>query len=257
MKTQTSFVPRASLALMGSALLTGLLVACGGGHGEESKNVKADTAAVIRVVTTVVKAGPFEDWGQYSADLRGVDDAVLTGPAPTGGRVHKVSDIGTIVKKGQPLCDIDSELYQAQLKQAEAAVALAQGESDRAKDNVREGYLGKAAGDKAELDLQAARAALFLARRAYADSRCEAPFAGMLVSRSIEKFQMAGPNAPTVRVAALARLEDSAPNSCCCKTAQNRLQDVLRASTALWSHATAWSPRACASRTPVIPSAPV
>jgi membrane fusion protein (multidrug efflux system) len=154
-----------------------------------------------------VQAKPYEDWGQYSADLRGVDDAVLTAPAPGGGRVHTIADVGRSISKGQALCDIDAELYQAQLKQAQAAVELAVGESDRAKQNVKEGFVGKAATDKAELDLQGARAALFQARRAYADSRCEAPFAGVLVSRFIEKHQSAAPGTPTVRVAALARLE--------------------------------------------------
>jgi membrane fusion protein (multidrug efflux system) len=211
MNTQTHPLARIAILAAGllatTGLLTGLLTACGGGHGEESKKVTADTAAVIRVVTTVVKARAFEDWGRYSADLRGADDAVLTAPAPTGGRVNMIADIGKTVSKGQALCDIDAELYLAQLRQAEAAVELAGGEAARAKENVRDGFVGKAATDRAQLDLQAARAALFQAKRAYADSRCEAPFSGMLVSRFVEKFQSAAPGAPTVRVAALARLE--------------------------------------------------
>lgn len=207
MNNQTRHYSRAAGLTAGVAALTVLFTACGGGHGDTSKKVLADTTAVIRVVTTVVKARAFEDWGQYSADLRGVDDAVLTAPAPMGGRVNMIADIGKTVSKGQALCDIDTELYLAQLRQAEAAVQLAQGETDRAKDNVRDGFVGKAATDKAQLDLQAARAAHFQAKRAYADSRCEAPFSGMLVSRFIEKYQAAAPGAPTVRLAALSRLE--------------------------------------------------
>jgi membrane fusion protein (multidrug efflux system) len=204
---RAAITTKATAAVAALAALTGLLVACGGGHEEVSKKVTADTSAVIRVVTTVIKARAFEDWGQYSADLRGVDDAVLAAPMPTGGRVNMVAEIGKAVNKGQALCDIDAELYQAQLRQAEAAVELARGEAERAKENVRDGYLGKAATDKAELDLQAARAALFQARRAYADSRCEAPFAGVLVSRFVDKHQVAAPGTQTVRVAALSRLE--------------------------------------------------
>jgi membrane fusion protein (multidrug efflux system) len=207
MNTQTRQYSRLATLVAGFAALTVLVTACGGGHGEDSKKVTADTAAVIRVVTTVVKPRAFEDWGQYSADLRGVDDAVLTAPVPGGGRVNMIADIGKTVAKGQALCDIDTELYQAQLRQAEAAVELAKGEADRAQDNVRDGFVGKAATDKAQLDLQAARAAHFQAKRAYADSRCEAPFSGMLVSRFVEKFQSAAPGASTVRIAALGRLE--------------------------------------------------
>ena len=212
MNTLKTNVPRAALPYAALAVLTGLLVACGGGDDGKavkpnSKKLTADTSAVIQVVTTVVQARPFEDWGDYSADLRGVDDAVLTAPAPTGGRVIKVSDVGTVVSKGQALCDIDSELYQAQLKQAQAALDLAKGEIDRARNNVKEGFVGKAVLDKAELDYQGARVAHFQAKRAYEDSRCQAPFAGVLASRSIEPFQSVGPGAATVRVAALGRHE--------------------------------------------------
>src|SRR5690606_13581010 len=65
----------------------------------------------------------------------------------------------------------------------------------------------KAVLDKAQLDYQGASVALLQAKRAYEDSRCQAPFAGVLVSRSIEEFQSVPPGAPTVRIAALERLE--------------------------------------------------
>jgi membrane fusion protein (multidrug efflux system) len=195
-----------------AAVAASVLIAACGGNKEENKEenakkVSADTSAAISVVTTVVDAVPFEDWGTYSADLRGTDDAVLTAPAPGGGRVNKVSAVGTTVAKGQALCDIETDLYQAQLKQAQAAFDLAEGEIDRAKSNVAQGFVGKAVQDKAELDFQGARVALFQAKRAYESSRCQAPFAGVLVSRTVEQFQSVGPGAPTVRVAGLSRLE--------------------------------------------------
>jgi Cu(I)/Ag(I) efflux system membrane fusion protein len=93
------------------------------------------------------------------------------------------------------------------LKQAQAAYDLAEGEIERAKSNVAQGFVGKAVQDKAELDFQGARVALFQARRAYESSRCQAPFAGVLVSRSMEQFQTVAPGAPTVRIAGLSRLE--------------------------------------------------
>ena len=102
-----------------------LIAACGGKKdkkaGEDSKKVYADSTKAISVVTTVVQPVPFEDWGTYSAELRGTDDAVLAAPGPAGGRVNKVSSVGTVVSKGQALCDIEADLYGAQLKQAQAA----------------------------------------------------------------------------------------------------------------------------------------
>jgi membrane fusion protein, multidrug efflux system len=139
--------------------------------------------------------------------LRGAEDVVLTAPSPGGGRVLSLAETGTRVARGDALCDIDGELYESLLKQAQAAVDLAKGERDRTRENVKQGFLGKAALDKAELDFQNARAALAQARRAHADSRCEAPFAGVLVSRFIDRHQTAPPGAPTVRVADLRVLE--------------------------------------------------
>ncbi len=173
---------------------------------EEVTKVTADTAAVIRVVAATVEPRAFEDWGQYSADLRGADDAVLAAP-PAGGRVNQVSEVGRTVAVGQALCDIESEKYQAMQLQAKAAQDLAQGELERMKNNVDKGYVGKAVLDKAQLDFQSARVAMLQAQRAYEDSRCQAPFSGMLVSRSIERFQNAAPGSPTVRISGLARLE--------------------------------------------------
>ncbi|MCD6024082.1 MAG: efflux transporter periplasmic adaptor subunit [Fibrobacteria bacterium] len=198
------------LTLAGLAVTAALLAACGGEKKEDPSKVKkvtADTANAVSVVTVVVHPRAFEDWGTYSADLRGADDAVLTAPAPGGGRVNKVTVVGANVTKGQALCDIDAELYGAQLKQAQAAVELAKGELDRAKNNVAQGFVGEAVLSKAELDYQAARVALLQSQRAYESSRCQAPFSGVLVSRSIEQFQTAAPGTPTLRVAGLSRLE--------------------------------------------------
>jgi len=161
----------------------------------------------IHVVTTVVEPRAFEDWGSYSADLRGTDDVVLTAPMAGGGRVDKVSEVGGTVAKGDALCDIESERYHAIALQAQSAMDLAQGELDRTKNNVEKGYVGKAMMDKANLDYQNARVAVLQAQRAYQDSRCEAPFAGVLVSRFVDAFQTTAPGMPIVRVANLSTLE--------------------------------------------------
>jgi len=191
-----------------AGLLVGVALLAGCKHKEEAANkISADTTLSIHVVTTVVEPRSFEDWGSYSADLRGIEDVVLTAPQAGSGRVNQITDVGANVTKGQALCDIDSDRYHALLMQAQSAVDLAQGELDRTKNNIDKGFVGKATLDKAQLDFQNARVALLQAQRADADSRCEAPFAGLLVSRFVEHFQNAMPGTPTVRVANVANLE--------------------------------------------------
>lgn len=191
-------------ALVALALLAG----CGKkdeGH-DKAEEGKADSTATVRVVAAPLTVIPFEDWGNYSADLRGSDDATLAAPMQ-GGRVASVVEVGKAVKAGQALCDIESARYFAMLQAAKSAVEVAKGESDRQKVNVEKGFVGKAVLDQAELQFQQARVAMLQAQRAYEDSRCQAPFTGVLVSRLIERFQTVAPGAPTVRVAATTRLE--------------------------------------------------
>lgn len=187
--------------------LASLLAACGGkaGEGEGGAASKPADSASVRVVASPVQSRSFEDWGAYSAELRGSQDAVLT--AAAGGRVENVDQVGKAVKAGQALCDIESSRYQAMLLQARSGLEMAKGEMDRQKVNVEKGYVGKAVLDKAELDFQTARVSVLQAQRAYEDSRCQAPFNGILVSRFVEPFQTVAPGAPTVRIATVDRLE--------------------------------------------------
>jgi len=115
--------------------------------------------------------------------------------------------VGTAVKAGEALCDIDGDKYDAALKAAEAQVEVTKGDLDRATVNVEKGSLGRSALDGANLAYQNARMLLASAKRAYEDSRCQAPFDGVMVSRSIEKYQSLPPGAPTVRLSRMDRFE--------------------------------------------------
>jgi RND family efflux transporter MFP subunit len=192
---------------LGLALIAVLsLAGCKKKEGAGKEEAKAPSAEAIHVVVSVAQSHAFEDWGAYSADLRGTDDATLTAPMQ-GGRVNQISEVGKAVKAGQGLCDIESAKYNALLMAAKSAVDVAKGEQERQKVNVEKGFVGKAVLDQAELAFQQARVNQLQAQRTYEDSRCQAPFSGVLVSRHIERFQTVAPGAPTVRLAATGRLE--------------------------------------------------
>lgn len=174
------------------------------GHSADIKK-SADTAR-IKVIVHDLTESDFEDWGTYSADLRGREDANLTAPA-LGGRVSSIRPIGTFVKAGDALCDIDGEKYEVSLQAAQAQVDVAKGDLERAKVNVEKGSLGRSVIDAANLAYQNARMNKATAQRAYEDCRCQAPFDGVLVSRSIERFQTVTPGMPTVRLSRLDQLE--------------------------------------------------
>jgi membrane fusion protein, multidrug efflux system len=174
--------------------------------GPEAAGKHPADSAVVRVIVADVKERTFEDWRSYSADLRGIEDAVLIAPFQ-GGRVNSVRHVGSRVSEGETLCDIDTAKYEAALDAARSQVEMTKGDLDRAMINVENGSLGRSALDGATLAFHNARMALATAKRAFEDCRCQAPFDGILVSRSIEKYQTVSPGVPTMRIARIDRLE--------------------------------------------------
>lgn len=188
------------------AALPLFLAACEGKEKEVEQVKSVDTAA-IEIVSARIVAGPFEDWGVYAADLRGADDAVLVTSA--AGTLRSVVEVGTRVKSGQPLCDIESDRYRAQLDAARAGMEAAKASMEVARKNVEAGSLGKAALDLAQSQYHGAEAQFLGARKQFEDSRCEAPFAGVVASRMVNRFQAIGPGTPMVRVVRDDQLEAS------------------------------------------------
>jgi membrane fusion protein (multidrug efflux system) len=195
------------LAALCGVLLT--LAACDGQkvkNGHDAAAKPQVDSSLVKVVVADIKETPFEDWGSYSADLRGIEDANLIAPFQ-GGRVNSVKEVGTRFKQGDALCDIDGDKYGAALEAAKAQVEVTKGDLDRAKANVENGSLGRSALDGANLAFQNSRVLMATARRAYEDCECQAPFDGVLVSRFIERHQAVGPGAVTVRVSRVNELE--------------------------------------------------
>lgn len=189
-----------------AAVLSGFSACKKAGDKEAPAAGGRSDSAAVSVVVSEIKARPFEDWGSYSADLRGIEDVYLTAPYQ-GGRVGSVRDVGVKVRQGEPLCDIDADKYEAALSAANAQVDVAKGELERAKTNVENGSLGKSALDGANLAYQNARMLQASAKRAFEECKCQAPFDGMMVSRSIDKYQSVNPGMPTVRLARIDQLE--------------------------------------------------
>ncbi len=97
---------RVVCAVTASALCVALCAATGGCRGKgrpDAGSVRATAdSAGITVVVAEVHEVPFEDWGSYSAELRGIEDATLTAPAQ-GGRVNWRKEVGTRFKTGDTL----------------------------------------------------------------------------------------------------------------------------------------------------------
>lgn len=187
------------------AMMPLLLVACG--KKEEHTQVKAATTdtSSVEVVTTTLQSISYEDWGTYPADLRGAEDAVLVSSA--SGMLRSVSEVGRRVAPGQALCDIESDRYGAQLDAAKASMDAAQTSMEVARKNVEAGSLGKVSLDAAAAQYHSAKAQYMGARKLWEDSRCQAPFGGIVASRMVNRWQAVGPGTPMLRLVRNDRLE--------------------------------------------------
>jgi membrane fusion protein (multidrug efflux system) len=192
-----------------AAITAAIVGGCSGSskeHAEKSSENKAADTTSISVVVSEIALSNFEDWGSYSAELRGSEDAYLNAPAQ-GGRVKSIKAVGSYVKSGDALCDIEGDIYEAALLTAQAQLDVAKGDYERTKVNVEKGSIGRSALDGANLAYQNAKMNVVTAKRAYDASRCEAPFDGVIVSRSVERFNSVGPGTPTLRLSKLSQLE--------------------------------------------------
>jgi membrane fusion protein (multidrug efflux system) len=210
-----------------TAAATAALVLAGCNKPEEGKKEKSEDrtmvtsidTAVVPVVAKTLQGIPWSDWASYSADLRGSEDAVLVTSA--AGVVGSVQEVGHGVRSGQALCDIESDRYRVQYEAAKAAVdanhasqVSTKGDLDRTKANVDAGSLGKAALDGVTAQYaglvaqgKAAEAQALAAKKQYEDSRCQAPFDGIVATRLVNRWQSVQPGTQTLRLVRNDRLE--------------------------------------------------
>jgi len=171
---------------------------------EKTGIASSDTASVTAVVAEI-KGVPWSDWGSYSADLRGVDDAVLVTSA--AGVVHSIAAVGKHVGAGQALCDIESDRYKAQLDAAKAGWDAAKSQLEITRKNVDAGSVGKTALEGLNAQTFSAQAQYLGAKKMYEDSRCQAPFAGIVANRLVNQWQAVGAGTPMMRIVKVERLE--------------------------------------------------
>ena len=182
-----------------------------------------DVATDLRpkVRSHLVEGVGFSDAMRLSATLQAVQSAILSPKSP--GRVERVNvRIGDAVKAGEILLEIDRSDYIQGLKEAEAAVALAEVQARQARSSLErfEALHGKAAVTDAQLEevqaasgladaqLLRAEAGQQVAENRLAETRLRAPFSGFVIARNVERGEMMGGPAqqPPIMLADLARV---------------------------------------------------
>ncbi|WP_374666421.1 efflux RND transporter periplasmic adaptor subunit [Ramlibacter sp.] len=149
----------------------------GGGPGGGPQRPPAVEVARVEVVRLT-------DDAQAVGSLRSRQSVVLR--PEVSGRVSQILfRDGERVRKGQLLVQLDDQLPQAQVKQAEAELSIARANHKRNQELVEQKFIAQRAVDESAANLEVAEAKLALARATLARLRIVAPFDGITGIRNV------------------------------------------------------------------------
>ncbi len=180
------------------------LFACQGAKKEETAKTNAFGATPVKVFQVVKQK--ISEKLTYTGALEAWQNITIT--PDIGGRVAKIYvEEGQPVQKGQLLAEMDVESFQLQLKQAEAAQAVAEANLKNTSRNkermdrlLQERAVSeqqyeqvKLAYDAARAQLDQAQAAVNMARHTLDVSIMKAPFSGIIASKNAKVGDVINP----------------------------------------------------------------
>lgn len=207
---------RKSIRIAAVGLAAALALASCAQKAAESAKEQARSVSVVTVASREIQGGL-----AASGALVPREDVAIF-PQITGYRVAKVLvDVGSWVKAGQPLVQLDDVLLRAQLTQQEALAAQQKSLADEAQDQANRvagldnaGLLSKEQIDQRRF---AAKAALAQARAQDAAANdvrtrksltvVRAPFSGLIIERNARFGDMSGATTPLFRLARDGQVE--------------------------------------------------
>lgn len=201
--TDRKDVFRPALAILGAAALLLSLSACG---GKTTDTAAATVSSAIPVKVAPAARTTVRETLSYTGTVEAGQKINIT--PETGGKVARILvEEGQRVAKDQLLAELDTSAIELQLKQTEAALAVAQANfANTAKNKERMVRLlaekavsdtqyeqVKLADDAARAQVDQAQAAVNLARHGLNVSRMQAPFAGLVASKNSQVGDVVNP----------------------------------------------------------------
>jgi membrane fusion protein (multidrug efflux system) len=178
------------LSLARQLVLLALLAAAGGGGwlwlggGEPAAVERGNEARPVPVRVAEARLGRIEEAIEAVATTRAVQAIAIV---PTvAGRVASIDFVpGQTVNAGATLVTLDSEAERAAVAEAEAMLADARGQHERAEALARTRAVPRARVDELRAAYLATEARLEVARKRLADRRIVAPFDGVMGLREV------------------------------------------------------------------------
>jgi RND family efflux transporter MFP subunit len=178
------------------SMVTLSLAACGGGDAPGAIP-RTETPLAVTVVT----ASYGEGTERHLAHIESDDVAALA--TRTSGIIRRIAvDVGSRVRAGDLLVELDQADVEARIAAARAQANLARTGFRRVENLARDGAASRAELDQAEAALSAAEAALAEAEAQTAYVTIRAPFDGVITERRASAGDLAAPGHPILVLAA-------------------------------------------------------
>jgi HlyD family secretion protein len=208
--------PRRVAALATALAALSLTAGCGAKKATPSAQTQARSVSVVLVAPRAIQGGLTASGGLVPRE----DVAII--PEISGYRVTRVlTDAGAWVRAGQPLVQLDDVLIRSQLTQQQALAAQqkvlaseAAEQAERVKGLDNAGLLSKEQIDQRRFAAKAAVAQAEAQQAAANDVRTRealtvvrAPFAGLIIERTVRFGDLSGNTTPMFRLARDGRIE--------------------------------------------------
>lgn len=203
-------------------LCTIVLTACGDSRNgaDGTDGLPADSSQAVPVVTHVIRKGDVADRIPATGTVFPLHDVTVS--AQTAGAITQILvEVGDRVKKGAALMQIDPELKELALQQAEARLIEARAAFEKAKtDFTRNKKLHETQDisdyifENVRLQMESAKAAYLtaeanvkMAKRQLRDARVESPVDGFIAARFVDLGSTVAPGAPIAKVVDISRVK--------------------------------------------------
>lgn len=198
-------VLRSATLVLVAILTLPALGGCGASDAEARRDQRPSTPAAL-VELGPVQVGSIERRWTAVGSLR-ADESVIVRPEITGRIIDIGFQEGQQVSKGAMLFALDASVFEAEVAQARANLALAERNARRAEELYERQLIPTAERDTTVASLDVNRAALQLAQAQAAKTVIRAPFSGRAGLRSAAIGDYVNPGQDLVTIEDLSRIE--------------------------------------------------
>ena len=170
-------------------LIPCLLIALHLGCGEESSAEKEmPLERTTNVSTFVIKPDSLVQYSRLSATVNAWRDVTISA-LESGEVINTYKDVGDYVNRGEDLAQLNMELLQAALIEAEANLKFQAYNYERSKQLFAEGSISEQAHFATEYDFQKAKSTAQTLKHRLSYGRIQAPFSGTIAKRHLSQGQ--------------------------------------------------------------------